>query len=77
MEKLSDLNLYKLNMYIETWTTINNVDIPIYIDIADINEYEEYSLNNKVEIVIPDLDNPGIALNPCANPARMESEFLR
>lgn len=63
MEKISDLNLYKLNMYIETWTTINNVDIPIYIDIADINEYEEYSLNNKVEIVgdkilIDYTDNP-------------------
>lgn len=54
MEKNSDLS--KLNIYNETYVTINDIDIPIYIHIRDIKPFDSEHVNNfKLDIIQDDM----------------------
>ena len=67
MKNLNNLNLYELNMYTETWVTINNVDIPLFIDIANVDECMEYKNDIKIDIY-----NTDLRINETDNPFKVE-----
>ena len=71
MKELNNLTLQSLNIAIESYFVLNdNLTIPLYIDIADINDYEYNTETYKVDIL-----RQNVRLDITENP--FESQIIK